>query len=350
MKKTILLDNIIFELQKYGGITNVWKSILIASEKCEVYKFVYLSNSKPKHNYIAEKNLPILIRRFLNVNTKGVDLFHSSYFRIHSSSNVKTVLTVHDFTYEKYDNRLWSNLHLIQKQYAIRKASAIICVSENTKRDLLRYHGSIIQNKKVKVIRNGFSNNYFRLSNTHIDKSLNIKKYILFVGSRSVHKNFDYVLRIIISKYCMVNKIKLFVVGPNFSKLEIKKLDEIGASDRVKNLGFIEDRRLNQLYNSALALVYPSLYEGFGIPVLEAMAAGCPVILSNNSSLPEVGGEAGLYIDPKSVDDSLKHLESLKNKSFRNKVINNGLINSNKYSWAKTGKETLNFYREVLGC
>ena len=348
----ILIDNIIFDIQSRGGVSNVWKSILKALRNSDLeFKIIKSKNNiqyeiiEDKNLYINDRTIPLFIRRYLNVTNKNVKVFHSSYFRISKSKNVKNILTIHDFTYEKYDKGLRKIVHLAQKKYALKNASAIICVSQNTKNDLLKYHPWINQNI-VHVIYNGVDHKVYY----PLPKKYKItKQYFLTVGGRNIHKNFEFTLNLMNSPEIRNTSIHLKVIGGgtfNSKEKEFIKLNNL--SDRIFNYQNVSDKVLNDFYNGALALIYPSFYEGFGIPPLEALSAGCPVISSKSSSLPEVLGDCGLYVDANDNNSAIKYIDKLINIDYRNKLIEMGLKQASNFSWQKTGKQTLKLYYKLI--
>ncbi len=193
-----------------------------------------------------------------------------------------TVVTVHDFVYERYMNGPKKWVHVIQKNAAIRAAQAIICVSESTKQDLLHFVG-INPDQSIHVIYNGVSDIFQPL-----DIVLSNSPFILFVGQRGGYKNFNRLL----DAMPYLPDYELHCVGGGaFRSDELKGISETVVR-RVRHLGFVTDEVLNVLYNRAVCLAYPSSYEGFGIPVIEAMKAGCPVVSVDCKAVLEVGRDA----------------------------------------------------------
>lgn len=346
----ILLDNIIFELQSQGGITNVWKAVVKQAVQSEMnigFLGVFPEeemNGKNDIQIFPDLKLPLYIRRYLDVSRPKSKIFHSSYFRVCRSKATKNVVTVHDFTYEKFDKGLRQKVHLYQKKRALHNADAIICISENTKKDLLDYHPEIDSNI-ISVIYNGFDDEVFY----PVDKDTSHDNYFLSVGGRNIHKNFDFTLHLMQHDFVKKMGTKLLIVGGGPMSDEHKGfIEKHGLTSKIEHRLGVSDQELNLLYNRAMALIYPSYYEGFGIPPLEALAAGCPVISSDNSSLPEVLGDCGLYIE---VDDSasaIPHIRSLQDSQFRSQLIKRGFVQAANFSWEKTGQQTLDVYKNLL--
>ena len=183
-----------------------------------------------------------------------------------------------------------------------------------------------------------------------LNKKFGIKRdYILFVGTLQPRKNIE---RLVEAFSKLKNKeLELVIVGKKGWQYEeiLAAPSKFGVSERVKFLDFVENKDLPSLYKNALCFVLPSLYEGFGLPVLEAMKFGCPVLTSNVSSLPEAGGDAAIYFDPTSAEDIAKSLQLVINdEGLRKEMIKKGYNQVKKFSWEKTAKETLKVL-EALG-
>lgn len=349
----IIFDNIIFALQKHGGISVVWNELL---KRVIKNKLDYICiNSCPEGNSLSlNKEIPNFnkemthSKRFLNLRRyftsnirKGYKyIFHSSYYRFTKDKNAINITTVHDFTYELYNSGIRKWIHSWQKRRAIKNSDYIICISENTKKDLLRFYPNAKQ-KNIRVIYNGVSDDYF-ITNEVCDNIIPFKhgEYVLFVGSRASYKNFNLTVKAI-SK----TKYNLVIIGAALKDKEKKIIHNYLKNEkRYYCTGFIDNKSLNILYNNAFALLYPSEYEGFGIPVLESQKAGCPVIAYNGSSIPEIIGDKTLLINNTSEIEIIKKIKLLENIDFRNKIIKKGIENATRFSWDKMYKEIISFY------
>ena len=262
------------------------------------------------------------------------------------------IVTVHDlvrnyfgFTKETLSERILLKLDI---RY-IKRASHIIAVSQNTRNDLITYLK--IPDNKISVIYNGIDHSLFKPYNV---KPLD-EPYILYVGSERPRKNLDRLFEAFAKLKKEFPELKLVKVGV-FGRFEryrrniMRKLDSLGITRDVIFVDHIPDLDLAYYYSSAVLLAYPSLYEGFGLPPLEAMACGCPVVTSNTSSLPEVVGEAGIMADPYDTDSLFKAMRQvLTDDKLRDDMVRKGLEQAKKFSWEKAAEQTLEVYNKVAG-
>jgi len=338
----IAIDGIIFSLQQSGGVSTYFNNLLnfLGSTQEDVSFLIenpLLQNLAVNNNIFIHSRRARLLERYRccrQVKKSGV--FHSSYYRTSCYKDVPTVVTVHDFIYERYSLGLKKWVHSIQKNNAIRNADAIICVSESTKNDLLNYVG-INSNQSIHVIHNGVSDSFCYLNLQQPDRP-----YILFVGQRAGYKNF----RLVLDALIFIHDIDLVCVGGG--AIHPKELTGVATSvaSRVNHLGYVSDESLNYLYNKAICLVYPSLYEGFGIPVLEAMRSGCPVVSVSCKAVIEIGQDA-LILAQEIHSQSIAQAIFKTMSSDRMDIIRRCLAVGNKYSWKETHKKTLETYSEI---
>ena len=260
------------------------------------------------------------------------------------------IVTVHDlirccfnFNPKTISQRILLNLDI---KY-IKRASHIIAVSEKTKSDLVKYLN--IPERKISVIYNGVDHNIFKPYNV----KLLDQPYILCVGSERPRKNLGRLFEAFATLRHDFPELKLVNVGgPGRSKQfrsdTMKKLSSLGITKNVIFVGYISNLDLACYYSSAALLAYPSLYEGFGLPPLEAMACGCPVVTSNTSSLSEVVGEAGIMVDPYDTYSLVQAMRQvLTDKELRDNMVRAGLEQSKKFSWEKTAELTMRVYKKV---
>jgi len=352
----ILFDDIIFELQRAGGISLYWSELIKRSLDNPAMFFGRQNSNIFSTNLsitFQEEAYPTFLpRRYLPFSPKsgaapkGKHIFHSSYFRYSNDRNAINVTTVHDFTYEHFVRgpRLW--VHSWQKRLAVKKSQGVICVSENTKKDLLHFY-PWVDPEVVKVVYNGVGEAFYPVDNaaSALEKELGFcpdKPFLLFVGDRSAYKNFDAFVAL--ASY--FPEMDFVVVGGQpFTEAESQLLSPIQS--RLHHFRGVSSEVLNLLYNTAYCFVYPSSYEGFGIPILEAMKAGCPVVSTNLSSIPEVAGDAALLVDQPTAESLAIEIQKLADPDFRGILLEKGFKQAEKFSWDKCFEETYAFYQEL---
>ena len=233
----------------------------------------------------------------------------------------------------------------------ISRISHYITISRNTKRDLQRIYG--IKDEKITVIPLGYNlRNGLNVQGVHLGRlKVEKKKYVLFVGKRGGYKNFNWMVRVI-SPLLKLQNLKLFCTGVAFSTAEKNLLSELGIEDRTIQ-AFVSDLEMQALFENAIAFIHPSLYEGFGIPILDAFAAGCPAVIANASCFPEVAQDAALYFDPQGDGEDLRqHIVSLMagdcESPLRQALLRKGRDRVKDFSWKKCALETAAVYRKVL--
>ncbi len=217
----------------------------------------------------------------------------------------------------------------------------IISISEKTKIDMMRLYD--VPEKKITVIHLGFLKQEVAAP---IDPPIH-SPYVLFVGRRDGYKNFTFFVKAI-APLLKTTDLTLFCTGGQFSSSERTLFDELGIVDKIQQR-FIEDEQMPTLFRNALTFVFPSIYEGFGLPILDAFSARCPVILSNCSCFPEVGGDAALYFDEGDAETLRTHILNLmKDKTLRETLIEKGLKRAELFTWEKCAERTADVYRKVV--
>lgn len=260
-----------------------------------------------------------------------------------------TVITVYDMIHELFrDDFPTRDKTTMLKRRAIDRADHVICISECTRRDLVRLFG--IGEEKLSVVHMGvdrFVSDFMPNKNSLVTT----KPFLLYVGNRAGYKNFSGFVRAFASSDRLKADFDILAFGGSrFTPSERAFLTGLGFQlDQVRQLGG-DDALLGHLYDQATAFVYPSLYEGFGMPPLEAMAHQCPVISSHTSSMPEVIGDAGEFFDPKSSDDMAAAIERVVYSPSRTQdLIERGRKQLNLFSWASCANQTLDIYRSLVG-
>jgi glycosyltransferase involved in cell wall biosynthesis len=280
------------------------------------------------------------------------DVFHPTYYDpyfLDYLHNKPFVLTVYDLIYELFPKYFpHSRKFLERKSLLIQKAAKIIAISETTKTDLMKFYE--VPAGKIDVIY--LANSLKVGTGLHFTNNADRKlpeRYLLYVGNRALYKNFLFFIESIVP---LLTKDKTLSVvcagGKNFSHTE-KQLFHTWGVEHNLFYSPVNDEILTSLYKNALAFVFPSLYEGFGIPILEAFACNCPVLISNTSSLPEIAGGACLSFDPKdktSILDVVKQM--LSNESLRSELRKKGKERVNFFSWGHTAEETKRIYESIL--
>lgn len=341
----ISIDGIIFSLQQHGGISVYFHRLLDHLKSQRVQTTLSLESPVRQKISVDDENVSVIhnrarfIERYRPCRVQpGALVFHSSYYRQPSDGNLPTVITVHDFIYEHSHRgpRRW--VYRKHKYGAIRAAHAIICISEATRQDLLE-HIDVRNEQSIHVIHNGVSE-IFR----PVPLPPAPRLYVLYVGLRGGYKNFMLALRAME----WLPDFELHCVGGG--PLQPRELACMPDSiiRRVKHVGFVDDDTLNVLYNQAVCLLYPSSHEGFGIPVVEAMRAGCPVVSVECTAVMEVAGDALTIaegLDPKALADAVLKTAS----SDRSSIVEKGFSVGKIYSWDKTHARTLDIYRSLAG-
>lgn len=364
----VLYDHQIFTTQIYGGISRYFFELIsilskdaTASVKLPV---VHTNNRYLKDSDLIRFNKLLNGKRFFGRTTlvkyytefltkkclqsKKYDIFHPTYYDpyfLKYVGDLPFVITVHDMIHELFpDNFTGADKTAEWKKATVEKAAGIIAISENTKQDLMRLYG--VDESKIAIIHHASS-----LAPLDACPAFPLPtRYLLFVGSRKGYKNFRLFIEGV--SPLIRRESDLYVVcagGPAFSPEETEAFERLSIAERVLQCQ-VDDRVLATLYHKAVAFVFPSRYEGFGIPILEAFNCRCPALLSNTSSLPEVGGDAALYFDPTDALSIRAAVEEvLQDHELRRKLIQKGSERAKEFSWERTAQQTKALYRKVSG-
>ncbi len=367
----IAFDQQVFLLQEYGGISRYICSLAnelvkIDDVDARIFAPLHFNRNLSSIEGISGKTLllpklnPKLFRLALMAGTffarKSIHSFrpnilHETYFSSDDYSPVgaKRVITVYDMIHEKYADSFEGSMGTSNpKKIAAQRADHVICISESTRQDLVNICQIPIE--KTSVIYLGVDNIFSPISQD-IDSQVNLpKNFILYVGKRGGYKNFlGFLEAFAASSYLKMNYSIVCFGGGVIDSSELAIADLIGLQPNQLIHYSGNDNLLASIYRQAQALIYPSIYEGFGLPPLEAMASGCPVICSNTSSLPEVVGDAGEYFDPLSQDSMKEAMERvLSSPKSKDNLISKGYLQASKFSWEKCAKQTMKEYQKLL--
>ena len=358
----ILYDGMIYHMQAAGGVNRYFAN-LIARLPGDVAPSLTTLRVR-EVNYPTHPNLKVyrysrfrptavsyrLEKYFFDYASAShrYDLAHPTYYTLLTGREVReyrcpVVITVWDMIHELFPEHDPGGRTADLKRRAVEAAQLIICISENTKKDLLERYD--LPETRVRVTHLASE---IGAGISHGPEAVPERPYYLYVGTRFAYKNFDGLLRAFAKAHAARPDVALCVVGAPFDEAEQRLINELKLGVVVEHYRHVSDAHLAKLYRCSIAFVYPSLYEGFGIPPLEAMACGAAVVASNRSSIPEVIGNAGLLFDPDAPDELTDILLLLLNDSGeRDRMIARGHSRAKEFSWGKTAAQTFEIYRTV---
>ena len=362
----VAFDHQIFSMQRYGGVSRYFFELVSRLPAHEVSVSVvaplYINNyvtADPARKSVRGKYIPYdfaglpqwvglanqLAAPFAWLGSDA-DIVHETYFSVKPVGKAKRrVVTVYDMIHELFAEEFPdAKLVTAAKRAAVDRADHVICISENTQRDLVRLFG--IDPARTSAVHLGHSLNA-ATNDVTVQHDEN-EPSLLYVGGRGGYKNFRTLLQAYASSPTLrESKLIAFGGGP-FLPAEQDEIERLGVADRV-SFESGSDQALAARYRSAAAFVYPSLYEGFGLPPLEAMSHGCPVVCSDAGPIPEVVGDAGIYFDPNSVEDLRTALERVvTTAALRADLRKRGSDRLAVFSWEKCAAETAQIYRELV--
>ena len=368
----IVYDYQIFSTQQYGGISRYFHEIsqrIAKMSDCDIrvvspfYVNEYFDKNLLKYSLICGFKInrkiynhrtddlrDLINQKVSNFIISGykTDIIHETYYTQKNigSKKQRRVITVHDMIHEKFSSSLDpKNKFSRIKAEAIDRADHIICISESTRKDLIEILGT--DEKKISTIYHGYTlSSNLNAAIKHPPEI--VKPYLLYVGTRFYYKNFSRLLEVYNNSQKLRQDFQLVCFGgERFSSAEISQIQDFQLQDNVVQISG-DDNILAHLYDQAAAFIYPSLYEGFGIPPLEAMSFGCPVVCSNVSSIPEIVGDAGEYFDPYDLDSMSHAIE---------KVVYTEIVTSNLkrlgyervklFSWDLCAEQTNKVYQSL---
>lgn len=360
--KKILYDNQMFTFQRFGGVTRYFADLMYNLPSNEFKTFLpmyfcenhyvtetygrkYSSLDYPKSYRLRRRLYQIVNMQYAwkALKLDDFDVFHPTYYNPYFLKALKKrqkplVLTIHDMTFERYpQDVLIYDRTIPHKKRLIAEADHIIAVSENTKRDIVELLGT--DSAKISVVHHGF-----RSEVTPAPRLF--ERYVLYVGERKGYKNFFPWLSAVRPLLIADPTLNIVCTGNAFSRSEVEFFRKWNIADRLRHIS-ANDAELASLYRYALCFVFPSHYEGFGIPILEAFSNGCPVCLSNASCFPEVAGDSALYFNPcdaSSMHDSLR--EIIKSDALRKELSHKGLQRVKEFSLERMVEKTAEVYRK----
>jgi glycosyltransferase involved in cell wall biosynthesis len=372
----VLIDGTIYGIQAYGGINRTFIELLprLADRLKNVVFWLHLPSrvdgpvpSGPGIKTIRDlrftPNPPLVVQQF----SRGLSvpllrmmrprLFHSTYYTLPYSQKWKTVVTVHDFINENHNSLMQYEFpgFIELKRRSIENADAIVAVSEATKQDILEHTN--VEEARIEVVHHGASEAFYssRPSLEEMEKfriSLGIDRpYWLYVGQRAGYKNFGTLLQAwtLLSK-TTDEETYLVAIGP-FEALEAWQMDLLiknNLHNRLKILSNVDDRTVHLAFCGTTALVFPSLAEGFGLPLLEAMACGTPVVASDIPVFHEVAGDAAYYFDPHSVDMLVEAMLKIQDPDIIRELVSKGHKHAQMFSWEKAATKITEIYRRLI--
>lgn len=362
------ISRVVLEFLKEALIADRKNEYMLVFDNVEMKDFVldYMRNIKKKVKVLVVPFRILTVADMFQMpkilKSKNIDIYFLPHYftSLFHSRDYKVIITVFDlmhFFYPKLKMSLprkaFHNLRYFPKKI-FNRADKIITISVNTSRDLVRMFK--VNPKKIKMIYMGVGKN-FRATDQAISRRLMKEKYgvdgkyILYVGRNEPHKNIKGA---IMAYHLLPDDIKqeykLVLVGKEDDKYKEETRSLVKKyllEERVIFTGYADEDDLPYIYSGASVFVFPSFYEGFGLPVVEAMACGCPVVSSNSSSLPEVGGEAALYSEPFNIKKMSENIQRLlEEKSFRENIIQKGLKQSKNFSWFSAADSLVELFNE----
>ncbi len=366
MSLRVLYDYQIFALQEMGGISRYFVELARRLPLCEpgiettvlapAHINAYLDTSPVQRIGIKIASFPGKhhILPFVNrlvgqpfLKRRHPDIFHETYYcASHQLTDAPRILTVYDMIHERFPDRFEGvDRHLpALKAKAVTRADHVIAISESTRNDLMQYLD--VPAAKISVIPLGSSFDQIEGNSESVRRE---RPYLLYVGLRGGVKNFQAFINAYSRSKILTAEFEVLCVGGgDFTAEEQQSFIQFGLRDRIRHLQ-ADDGVLAALYKHAAVFVYPSLYEGFGMPLLEAMHFGCPVVCSNAGSMPEIARDAALYFDPTDKEHMQEVMETVVQSQETTKALRaRGYEREKMFSWDKCVTQTAALYRSML--
>ncbi|QLG48918.1 glycosyltransferase family 4 protein [Natrinema halophilum] len=363
----IFYDGVIFTRQQFGGINRIYERLatelptVAPDSVLRTFRFPSTLDSHPfltQSRYLIPKLGGVLReldeRIFLPraVNKFDPDIYHTSYFRLPADINAPSVVTVYDMIHERFADELGNaEATSAMKQASVERADHVIAISKCTKDDLVKYFD--IAPEKVSVIHLAADPVFEPVDDSTVSRlraEYDLpEQFLLYVGRRGGYKNFDTLLEAY-ADWEYAEDVSLVCVGggEKWSNAEAETIRQANLEESTQLITWVDDNELRSFYTAATAFVYPSRYEGFGIPPLEAMQCETPVVASNVSAIPEVVGEAGTYVDPDDPADIRRALsEVILDPEYRELLVERGLRQAKAFDWQQTTRQTYQVYENI---
>ena len=369
----VAVDGAIFEQQARGGISRLYHEVL--PRLCELDEELRITlhlrggarQELPSHPRIVRRDIPdarallrprrvwrrlpfdsaerlqALVASVALAGGRGA-IWHSTYYTVPGAWSGPEVVLVHDLIHERFPelfDRPKDRRVVQRKRRSIERADVVVCISEVTASDVTRVYG--VAEDRLRVVPLAHSAVFAASPAPGQERD---GAFLLYVGGRSPYKNFDALLEAMAA--WPRRDVDLIVVGPDWSAEERARIEALGLAGRVRREIDVDDLRLRGLYNGAVALVYPSLYEGFGLPLLEAMACGCPIVASDIPSTREVAGDVPFYFRTGDGDAFVSALSAVAEAGRRSGRRELGLHRAREYSWDRTARRLLDVYRSLV--
>lgn len=350
-------DGIIFDIQSYGGISVYFENLIkhLSSFGCDVRLVGVRSQLRiggevtVGDSGFVERCMPNSARQMHRLPVaQDVDVFHSSYYRVpRRGKSVKVVTTVHDFAHERgLVSGVRSNFLVAIKKRAIAESDVIICISEFTKNELIDIYPEFAQ-KDIRVIYNGVSEEFYEETKGSSSEktSSNDGPTFLYIGSRASYKQFDVAIQLAASADAGA---LLHIVGGGELTVRERELLDYWLKGRYEHFAFLENIDLVKKYKKSAALFYPSKYEGFGIPCVEAMAVGCPVVCWDTQISREICGDAAFYLNGNSEDKFAEVIDALFDVVVVRDKVEIGKNKSRSLTWRNSAAKTFDVYKDMV--
>ncbi|MCG6188440.1 glycosyltransferase family 4 protein [Maribellus maritimus] len=356
----VIFDHQIFSSQKHGGVSKYFVELIRHLPKEYWRTTTFFSNNEYVRHYrlfhtfpffpgiefpgkgriISELNKPYSI---IKLGSQKYDVFHQTNFDpycIKPIGSKPMVTTFHDINFATIDK---NESRVVFQRKSLNRADKIVAISHNTKKDLVEHYS--VEPSKIEVIHHG-------VSQTTIPGGLNSRilkaPYLLFVGLRREFKNFKRFIEAFAVFHHKYPDLHVICTRNDFSKAELILFEELKIRKKIHHIN-ADEITMARLYRDAELFVFPSLYEGFGMPILEAMINNCPVAISSTSCFPEIAGDAASYFDPYQVDDIVYAiLKVLDNPSYKKRLIQRGKARALEFTWEKSVERHVKLYESLL--